>query len=57
MYVCMYVRGEGEESPKKFFRPGPKIRGGPGPHACPLDPPLHNHFSINKSSRLVPFTQ
>ena len=32
MYVCMYVcKGEGGESPKKCFRPGPKIRGGPGP--------------------------
>ena len=27
----MYVRGEGEESHKNFFWPGPKIRGGPGP--------------------------
>ena len=35
MYVCMYVRGEGEESPKNFFRPGSKIRGEPGPRPVP----------------------
>ena len=45
MYVCMYVcSGEGGESPKQFFRPGPKIRGGTGP---PRPLPWIRHCTIN----------
>ena len=55
MYVC---KGGGGGVSQKIFRPGLKIRGGDqAPQARPLDPPLHNYFSINKSSRLIPFTQ
>ena len=52
MYVC---KGGGGGVSQKNFSARSKNKGGGdrAPQARPLDPSLHNHFSINKSSRLI----